>query len=118
MKREITTTETVCDFCGDDSPWNECLGCGKDICRECIAHGGAAAEYRAHLFYSSDNDDGIYCLDCNQTAVDTELHRGYCAIARLRSKYDKFFADFKIDADAAEDLVENLLRAQRAAARD
>ncbi len=37
MKKDITTTvpTSICDFCEHDQVANhQCLGCGKDICRE------------------------------------------------------------------------------------
>lgn len=33
MKKDITETRTFCDFCGEPA-YEQCLICGKDLCRD------------------------------------------------------------------------------------
>jgi len=33
MKKPVTETQVFCDFC-EDTAWEQCLVCGKDLCRD------------------------------------------------------------------------------------
>ena len=98
----------MCDFCGNDNcVFDTCLGCGKDVCTECIGS-GKAVEYN-HAVYFRGSGDAVYCSECDKHAACTILHRAYSEIARLREEHDEWYEDFKIRSNAAEAQLNKLL---------
>ena len=115
MKIEKTVKVTKCDLCGnvEEKNWGEflwteyqCLGCGKDICTDCI-DGERAIKYN-HAVHLTGSEDGVYCRKCNSSCAHTDLHKTYHAIAKLRQAEKEFCEDFRKRCDAVEEKLKKL----------
>jgi len=109
MKKDEVVSKKYCDFCGEES-WEQCLGCGKDICWECQRDGTKAKEYH-HGVYVSGTSDGAYCLKCDaeMKAKGDPVHAAYLSIEALREEAKEWDKDFTRRREAAEKLLEALL---------
>lgn len=96
-----------CDFCTDtyQDCYRHCLGCGKDVCYECMKRVGV--EY-PHSFWCTGTGDGFYCHDCD-ASDNSALHNAYQTIRSLRLEANGYHENFKARAEAVENRIKKLL---------
>lgn len=96
----------ICDFCNEDGhEWQPCLGCGKHFCYDC---GESKAVTYSHAVHFGGTGDGRYCLDCNTSCANTELHSAYNAIRSLKHEAEGWSSDFRKRSDLAEARLKQL----------
>ena len=107
MKKQVTKTINVCDFCKKEDIYGTCTGCGKDICYDCQKT--AAVEY-PHSIVCSGSYDGLYCHACDERLVNDPLHRAYATIRSLRHEQEGACKSVKQRADKAEAAIREMLK--------
>lgn len=101
MKKTKTIESAVCDFCGAEDCFYQCIECGKDICWDCRDKEGV--QY-PHSVKCSGTGDGYYCHACNSTSR-TPLHTSYLRVRALRLESEAYWQDFRKRCDEAEKSV-------------
>ena len=120
MKIEKTVKVTKCDLCGnvEEKNWGEflwteyqCLGCGKDICTECV-HAGRAIEYSQSFNFT---DSEVYCKECDkkEKLAHTGLHKAFHNLALLVKEEERFKKGLEKRVNVAEKRLGKLIKQRR-----
>jgi len=111
MKRMVTEEKTFCDFCKEETAWDKCELCQKDICYDCKKTKGK--EYSPLVYF--DTSGHFYCHPCDN--IMTEQSKGINpqeikrykllrVVESLRHEYRGFLKDFEKRKKEAEEKLE------------
>lgn len=106
MRKNKTVEIKVCDFCGsEDSVFDTCLGCRKDVCYNCAKKVGVDYSHAVHF---SGSGDGYFCNKCDQNPPKNmrKLHRLYKQIIELCLESKAFYEDFEKRSHKTEEELE------------
>jgi hypothetical protein len=102
MKRLATVEVEDCDFCGGESGWRKCLGCGKYGCSDCNKK-GIMNEYGTSVYGGCHYYTCQTCDPKMRTGViKNELFDALLVVHGLRLQAEGFQASFEPKRKAAE----------------
>ena len=105
MKRLATVEVEDCDFCGGESGWRKCIGCGKYGCSEC-SRSGVMNEYGTSVYGGCHY---YTCQKCDPELRKTksnELFNALLVVHSLRLEMEGFQSSFGPRAKVAEATAE------------
>jgi len=118
MKKVVQREVRECDFCHErEDCYEACLGCGKDICWECVQDDKFGVKLQHGVSYSGGGYDAIYCNGCLPALIagGDPLVVAYRNIRALRAEAEANYKDFERRSKAASELVKRLRDERRTA---
>ena len=108
MKRTVQVEVEDCDFCGGESGWRKCLGCGKYGCSDC-SRTGVMNEYGTSIYGGAHY---YTCQTCDPKmrigVIKNELFDALLVVHNLRLQAEGFQASFGPKAREAELVAEKI----------
>jgi hypothetical protein len=108
MKKQVLVQQNICDLCGKDDSFKQCLGCSIDICYDCEESKAVVYNYGC---FSSGSYNGLYCNSCvvRLTAKPDRLFSQYLFVKELRLQYDNFYNQTVEQSKLSEDIIKEIL---------